>query len=676
MARKFCLSFFIFIGFIGLCQESKIDSLTSQLKKNLIENNRIIILKKIVREYTNKSLYSDGHKFLDSLYSTELIIKNKRLLALWYRSKGVIYGYEGRSDTAILYLRNGLKHLENEKTEKLAGDIYRNIGDEMMFKRNDSLFYYYNKAENIYQNIGEKEGLCYIYDNTAHYYYSNNDYHKCAVFLDKLIVLNKEVGDLDLEGRCYNLLGLLHLDIGDYEIAKSNFNKAIKVFRNVSNYYETAINLFSLGETQFKKGEQNQAIKSFEMAIDLFEDKNLLKGSEGIYAWKLNLLTSFLLDLKRTKEAKKYYKLVQDIYLEKGLDYLTPRLAINSARLSYDHNALDNAFLELKKINYNQLVIEDKKDYLQVLIELNSKANNLESVVDLQKKYYSINDSIRSRTLQNNIVYTSELLETEKKEQELNRQKLATQEQELLTQKANTRNWLLAIGLLGLLISAFFIWRRYKSEAKAKQIISEQKSQIELLQKEFHHRLKNDSRSIKRFIGLVQKKFPETEFQERLDELKNRINSMFKVHETLVNEDDITQVNASTFLRDLSHNVESKYREDSIKVICNVSDKETIMADKAIPFGVVLNEFVTNSYKYAFDDNGGEIKIHFVSDDDHHHLTLEDNGKGLPKDFDMDNLRSLGLTVIPMFAELHDGDYTLESNDGVKLKLTLPKKVA
>ena len=85
---------------------------------------------------------------------------------------------------------------------------------------------------------------------------------------------------------------------------------------------------------------------------------------------------------------------------------------------------------------------------------------------------------------------------------------------------------------------------------------------------------------------------------------------------------------------------------------------------------------MTNSYKYAFDENGGEITIDFKSDKDNHHLTLKDNGKGLPKDFDIDNLRSLGMSIIPMFADLHNGSYQLDGSNGVYLILTLPKKIA
>ena len=234
----------------------------------------------------------------------------------------------------------------------------------------------------------------------------------------------------------------------------------------------------------------------------------------------------------------------------------------------------------------------------------------------------------------------------------------------------------MALGLLALSISAFFIWRRYKSEAKAKHIISEQKIQIEKLQKEFHHRLKNDFRSINSFINLVQRQFSDTEFKERLNELKNRVTSMFKVHEILLQEDDITQVKAHPYLLELSQNIKEKYKDQNIKLTCNVDETETIIADKAIPFGIILNEFVTNSYKYAFDKDGGEITIDFKSDKDNHHLTLKDNGKGLPKDFNIDNLRSLGMSIIPMFADLHDGSYQLDGTNGVSLTLTLPKKVA
>jgi two-component sensor histidine kinase len=269
-------------------------------------------------------------------------------------------------------------------------------------------------------------------------------------------------------------------------------------------------------------------------------------------------------------------------------------------------------------------------------------------------------------------------LEKEKENLQLKADKI---EQELLTQKANTRNWLLVLGIIASLISAFFIWRRYKSETRAKEIINiqkenieRQKDQIEKLQKEFHHRLKNDFRSINSFIGLVQRQFSNTEFKERLNELKNRVTSMFKVHEILLQEDDITQIKAQPYLLELSQNVEAKYEDCNIILKCNVDNTETIVADKAIPFGIILNEFVTNSYKYAFDEKGGEITIDFTSDENNHNLILKDNGKGLPKDFDINSLHSLGISIIPMFADLHDGSYQLDGTNGVSLILTLPKK--
>jgi two-component sensor histidine kinase len=151
---------------------------------------------------------------------------------------------------------------------------------------------------------------------------------------------------------------------------------------------------------------------------------------------------------------------------------------------------------------------------------------------------------------------------------------------------------------------------------------------------------------------------------------------MFKVHEILLQEDDITQIKAQPYLLELSQNVEAKYKDRNITLKCNVNDTETIVADKAIPFGIILNEFVTNSYKYAFDEKGGEITIDFSSDENNHNLILKDNGRGLPKDFDINTLYSLGMSIIPMFADLHDGSYQLDGTNGVSLTLTLPKKAA
>lgn len=683
MKLFFSLLFLFFNILLIQSQEVKADSLDAfidSIISDVNENDKLNTLYDFLKAGTNDS----GNK--DFKYLIEFLIKES---VNQYDEKYKSLGYYLLSD---YYKKNGNQEKALENCQYSIDIAKNNLGDSIQiiyynhkaniykfFDQLDSSEVYFQKAIKLGLKSSKYRPLGYSYNGMASLQLQNGNYSEAINTQLKSLKISKEHNLKNLE--ISSLIGL-----GYTFIVNENYEKSLKYLKdaqttfdkNKSRNKEQLCDILRFtGLAHSRSGNVEKGNSANKKALECLEET----GNTMLAADVSNTIGANYLRNKQYKKSIPYF-----------LNLISKAQALKSKGIeNYGIINLSSAYIETNQLLKGEIILNQilkdtldkellpkslEKVVYQNLSDLHYRKNDFKTSLKYHKKFKALEDSLLLSKKLKEVSEIDAKYQTEQKEKELAEQKIATQEQEILTQKANTRNWLLAIGLLALGISVFFIYRRYKSEAKAKGIISRQKSEIEKLQKEFHHRLKNDARSIKRFIGLVQKKFPETEFQERLDELKNRINSMFKVHEALVNEDDITQVNASTFLRDLSNNVESKYREDSIKVICNVSDKETIMADKAIPFGVVLNEFVTNSYKYAFDDKGGEIKIHFESDDDYHHLTLEDNGKGLPKDFDMDSLRSLGLTVIPMFAELHDGNYTLDSNDGVKLKLTLPKKVA
>ncbi len=591
---------------------------------------------------------------------------NKQLKYISYKS--AIYSNANDYNKARTAASNLLEQSQLVKDSNYISKAQYKLGSYYL-KDNilDSSYLYFFKANKLYYELKDSIGIAKSLNNLGYIQYLNGNYYRAEQFSIKGFEISQNLNQDKFAYLPYELsmqLGICSKELGDLETSLFWYNKALEFTSNSvdsSNVYN------SLGVRERYKGNHQKAILFFNKGLDFNELPERLKlrlESNRLFSEILETDLSQINSLEGKIQQRLNVKDLAGAYSSaiQLVQVSTHHYQNNAQTVLYAERAFDYA----KKIGSPQAKLES----LSYLIDL--KPNPVFEA----KIYKNITDSLQVLKRRRQSTFDKIQFQTKEKEQQLTQQKLFTKEQELLTQKANTRNWLLAIGLFGLLISVFFIWKRYKSEAKARHIINEQKLQIEKLQKEFHHRLKNDFRSIDRFIGLVQKKFPDTEFQERLDELKNRVGSMFKVHEALVQETDITRVNASSFLRDLSKNVESKYNENNIKMICNIADSETIMADKAVPLGVVLNEFVTNSYKYAFDEKGGEIFVNFKSDDTRHYLTLADNGKGLPENFDMNNLRSLGMRVIPMFAELHDGSYTLDGKNGVRLTLTLPKKVA
>lgn len=645
---------------------------------------------------------------IDSL--TELIDKNRKLnndsIPIWGKNllskaenlKDDTLGYDTSRKISYYFLRNRefdsvkkyddllMKYASKIDSFKVVSSLqnkaayYNEIGDKdsamYVLKLGKKIGYNNLKSKNRQDSVQKIKKILFLQTAIVKNHFRDKDFEKAlALTYDNLSTSNK-YGITAFHAWNYFYLGLINLELKNYAEAEKYYLKELEYSRKKKNAAMEGFALMHLGNVSFDKGDLEIAKKKYNAADKIFEESNYLKGKLASKKKLFNIL----------EQEKNYQKAI-----EIGEQYIKDYL---------DQGTLDDylsSFYVRIGRAYNNLGQRDiGKDYIDEGIIYASAHPNETNINLISQAYlsYKENESFKKAlefhemltrlrdSLLLNDKYTKQLAEankkfqTEQKEKELTEQKLANQQQQLLTQKANNRNWLLTVGLLGLLISAFFIWRKYKSESRSKAIITKQKTEIEKLQREFHHRLKNDFRSINSFISIVQRQFSDKEIVDGLAELKNRVASMFKVHEILLEDKDITQVKAQPYLIELTQNIEEKYNRKDIKIIVDVDDEETIIADKAIPFGIILNEFVTNSFKYAFDEKGGQINIGFKSDSQNHHLTIKDNGIGLPKDFDLNKLKSLGLSIIPMFTNLHGGSYELLGTDGVTLNLTLPKQVA
>ncbi|MDP2692583.1 MAG: histidine kinase dimerization/phosphoacceptor domain -containing protein [bacterium] len=289
------------------------------------------------------------------------------------------------------------------------------------------------------------------------------------------------------------------------------------------------------------------------------------------------------------------------------------------------------------------------------------------------ERYFFLKDSIDRATqaLRNEYISTKFLTEeTDKENLTLKQQNAA---QALLTEKEKTQKWAMGGGMVLSLAGLGIFFLVYRRNQKQKKEIEKQKNLIEELQRELHHRLKNNLSFIDFFITLAKGKFPDPAYSQKLDELQNRINSMFEVHTQLFKKEDVTTVNAKTYISALLENVRKAYDRPNVSLEERV-ENTTLPADTSFPIGLIINEFVTNSYKYAFPNNEkGMISISLVEDRENYYLKLADNGKGLPKDFDIDTLDSFGMETIKLLTVEYKGTFKLDGKNGLKMEISFPK---
>lgn len=189
----------------------------------------------------------------------------------------------------------------------------------------------------------------------------------------------------------------------------------------------------------------------------------------------------------------------------------------------------------------------------------------------------------------------------------------------------------------------------------------------EQLLKEVHHRVKNNMQIISSLLNLQSDKIVDEKVLHLLRESQNRIKSMALVHEMLYKSQDLSKISLNEYIEHLCRSVYRSYSqpESNIDFEFKLEGNMSLDIDKMIPLGLMLNEIISNSLKYAFPNKMGKIQIAFHSVDNKYHLKVSDNGIGLIKNFDMDKDSNLGIQLIYMLAEQLDGKVTAENSNGV-----------
>ena len=204
--------------------------------------------------------------------------------------------------------------------------------------------------------------------------------------------------------------------------------------------------------------------------------------------------------------------------------------------------------------------------------------------------------------------------------------------------------------------------------------------------KEIHHRIKNNLQVISSLLSLEAEKFSDERTLEAFRESQNRVISMALIHEELYEGKGMDAIDFAVYLRKLTLDLFSSYIVKTKKISLKLDLEEVHLGmDTAIPLGIIVNELVSNSLKYAFPSGKEDeirISLHRAEDSTskpdnsgkgrgcqngkgfHYMLTVTDNGRGFPEDLDFQNPESLGLQLVNILVEQIDGCIELNGDHG------------
>ena len=267
--------------------------------------------------------------------------------------------------------------------------------------------------------------------------------------------------------------------------------------------------------------------------------------------------------------------------------------------------------------------------------------------------------------------------------------KLKDKDISLLTQKNNLQQAnlkqasLIKNVTIGGIVLAFIIivllYRQYRHKQKSNTVITQKNEQLqhyltekEWLLKEIHHRVKNNLQIVMSLLNSQSAYIDNEPALTAIHDSQHRVHAMSLIHQKLYSTENVSSIDMPSYIRELASYLRDSFDTGQrIRFEFNIAPLE-LDVSQAVPVGLILNEAITNSIKYAFpNDRDGVISISLSNTSPHHYLlTISDNGIGMPTHFTNKKPGSLGMSLMAGLAVDLEGNFAIENNNGTTIKIS------
>jgi two-component sensor histidine kinase len=199
----------------------------------------------------------------------------------------------------------------------------------------------------------------------------------------------------------------------------------------------------------------------------------------------------------------------------------------------------------------------------------------------------------------------------------------------------------------------------------------------EALLREIHHRVKNNLQITSSLLRLQASNISDPQARTIFDETQLRIRSMALVHEKLYQAKNLTRINFGDYVRTLGELLFKSFAVTVDAVVLDVAGTDLFLdIDTAVPCGLIVNEVLSNALKHAFPGGRGTIFVRLERRDDHCVMTIRDDGVGLPPQFDLQSIDTLGLQLVRGLVQQIDGCLEVRSVIGTEFRIDFPSERA
>lgn len=603
-------------------------------------------------------------------------------------------------------------------------NLQSKVEEFIIYHKNDSVFYYLDKVEStslkeLYKKLINKEQIAYSafysfisrqgnkhsldYDDVSNFInnYLEEPTDTKKINLDYVEIKWTQVGKLRDEvslekasleqKKLENYINKFNDSDNDVLRAKTKINthpivmyliekdinkgkelclKSLEITRKLKDKSLEISFLYHLSDFLVLEGKLEEYIKISEQSLQI--EKELPRPSSYYHSTLEHLIDAYI--YKRGNN-ERVNALLDEMYNDSTTRIQTYSLYLKLIAYSGSNSAIKNeVFKKFEVSNVKELIEKFKtlgkdlnsNDFFHILLE-GSRAlqvnNYYDEALSLKDEAIAITRKIYSEDLSNSLAN----FKTE--------QAVKEKDKEVLFEKEKTKLYsiITILAVLFLIISIFIIIEIKKQSKKLSEknrIINKTLKEKELLVKEVHHRVKNNFQIVSSLLELQSRGIEDEKALELANEGKNRVKSMALIHQKLY-QNETGLVDFDEYIQQLTKELSSLY-DTSSKIETKISSKNMMFdVDTAIPLGLIINEIITNSYKYAFNkDKENKLSIAISkNDNEDYKLVIEDNGPGISDSLDVKKAKSLGLRLVNRLVKQLHGKLLQTNKNGARFEI-------
>jgi len=573
------------------------------------------------------------------------------------KSIGDVYAGRNYFRQSIDHYREALPLLRKTDQSRLQGECLEKMaGIQAHFGFSENAINHYSRALKVKASLGDDAaGVAYCHARLSHLYFTEKNYEEALAHNREALRLAGTDWATETDATIQEAVILTFMErpeeaslslkkAGDLVSRQNDPSARIKLLSATSNFYlaqqdrERARVYLDSAKTLIK-GSQNP-----ELAIAALDQMALIHQKNGDYqsAFEAMLLLDRYKDIFRTENIERISAEINDAAAtalrEKEIEYLNLNNRLNAAELrqaQMAHEALlrENLFQDSALANQALLL---------AVLETESKLRN-----EQLEKEKTLNAALNR--------------ENELKQQNLNQERRL---QRVL--------WL-GLALFALLGGVIFY--QFRKQRRNNAIIRRQSAELTVLNKEVHHRVKNNLQVISSMLDLQSQTLHDTRARAVVKEAILRVQAMAFIHQNLYHDDASNTVDMPDYIAMLSDHLFNTYNIHPEKIQMHMQiEPIRLHTDTAVPLGMILNELISNALKYAFKKReSGTIRVTLQRKENQLLLQVKDDGIGLPADFDPNHTTSFGYEMIHAFAQKLKATLLLDGANGTDVQLLISK---